>query len=153
MSAFIIAVRIAIGAVASMLGVSTRTLRRWDAAGRLKPAFRTAGNHRRYDRHAMLNGVESLHGAFHELSGRAMAIAGGDEAQAKVIGTRCTARPPGTRRGARWPCPRHRHVLCNAYSFLLVIGLDLAFSKDFGFSIGIGHNYIKNIQLNCKVIK
>lgn len=55
MSAIIIAGCIAIGAVASMLGVSTRTLRRWDAAGSLKPSFRTAGNHRRYDRHAVLH--------------------------------------------------------------------------------------------------
>lgn len=58
MSAFIIVGCIAIGAVASMLGVSTRTLRRWDAAGRLKPAFRTAGNHRRYDRHAVLCAIQ-----------------------------------------------------------------------------------------------
>nr|MDO8085218.1 IS607 family transposase [Candidatus Sigynarchaeum springense] len=58
MSAFIIAGCIAIGAVASMLGVSTRTLRRWDAAGSLKPAFRTAGNHRRYDRHAVLCSIQ-----------------------------------------------------------------------------------------------
>jgi putative resolvase len=48
---------LAIGSVASMLGVSTRTLRRWDAAGSLKPVFRTAGNHRRYDRHAVLDAI------------------------------------------------------------------------------------------------
>jgi hypothetical protein len=48
---------LAIGAVASMLGVSTRTLRRWDKAGTIKPAFRTAGNHRRYDRHAVLDEI------------------------------------------------------------------------------------------------
>ncbi len=43
MSAAIIAGCIAIGAVASMLGVSTKTLRRWDKAGTMQPAFRTAG--------------------------------------------------------------------------------------------------------------
>ncbi len=57
MSAVIIAGYIAIGTVASMLGVSTRTLRRWDAAERLRPSFRTAGNHRRYDRHAVLHAI------------------------------------------------------------------------------------------------
>jgi len=32
-----------------MLGVAVITLRRWDAAGFLEPACRTAGGHRRYD--------------------------------------------------------------------------------------------------------
>ena len=58
MSPAIIAGCIAIGTVASMLGVSTRTLRRWDAAGSLRPSFRTAGNHRRYDRHAVLHAIQ-----------------------------------------------------------------------------------------------
>ena len=58
MSVAIITGCIAIGAVASMLGVSTRTLRRWDKAGTIKPAFRTAGNHRRYDRHAVLDEIQ-----------------------------------------------------------------------------------------------
>ncbi len=58
MSVAIIGGCIAIGTVASMLGVSTRTLRRWDAAGSLKPPFRTAGNHRRYDRHAVLHAIQ-----------------------------------------------------------------------------------------------
>jgi len=58
MSVAIIAGCLAIGAVASMLGVSTRTLRRWDKAGTMKPAFRTAGNHRRYDRHAVLETIQ-----------------------------------------------------------------------------------------------
>jgi putative resolvase len=48
---------LAIGAVAAMLGVSTKTLRRWDRTGTLQPAFRTAGNHRRYDRHAVLDAI------------------------------------------------------------------------------------------------
>ncbi len=61
MSVAIIAGCLAIGAVASMLGVSTRTLRRWDAAGGLRPAFRIAGNHRRYDRHAVVAALQ--HGA------------------------------------------------------------------------------------------
>lgn len=45
---------ISIGIVAAMLGVCTKTLRRWDAAGILKPAFRTVGNHRRYERKQVL---------------------------------------------------------------------------------------------------
>jgi predicted site-specific integrase-resolvase len=39
---------IAIGEVAVILGVSVVTLRRWDRLGKLKPIFRTFGNHRRY---------------------------------------------------------------------------------------------------------
>ena len=58
MSVAIIAGCLAIGAVASMLGVSTRTLRRWDKAGTMKPAFRTTGNHRRYDRYAVLDALQ-----------------------------------------------------------------------------------------------
>ncbi len=54
MSAAILGGCLAIGAVAAMFGVSTKTLRRWDKVGTLKPAFRTAGNHRRSDRHAVL---------------------------------------------------------------------------------------------------
>ncbi len=57
MSAAILAGCIAIGAVASMFGVSTKTLRRWDKAGTMQPAFRTAGNHRRYDRHDVLESM------------------------------------------------------------------------------------------------
>ena len=45
---------LAIGAVAAVLGVCTKTLRRWDKTGMLSPVFRTPGNHRRYDRHAVL---------------------------------------------------------------------------------------------------
>lgn len=41
---------LSIGLTAAMLGVSTKTLRRWDKNGKLKPAFRTLGNHRRYER-------------------------------------------------------------------------------------------------------
>jgi len=58
MSIALIAGCVAIGAVAGMLGVSTKTLRRWDTAGKMKPAFRTAGNHRRYDRHAVLIAIQ-----------------------------------------------------------------------------------------------
>jgi len=39
---------VSIGVAASMLGVSVSTLRRWHSEGRLRPAFRTAGGHRRY---------------------------------------------------------------------------------------------------------
>ena len=41
---------LSIGVAASLLGLCTKTLRRWHALGKLKPAFRTPGNHRRYDR-------------------------------------------------------------------------------------------------------
>ncbi|KWR87355.1 IS607 family transposase [Cupriavidus sp. IDO] len=37
------------GELAVMLGVAVVTLRRWDKAGRLTPACRTLGGHRRYD--------------------------------------------------------------------------------------------------------
>ncbi|MHA1275227.1 MAG: IS607 family transposase, partial [Promethearchaeota archaeon] len=41
---------LSIGEAAGVLGVCTKTLRRWDKRGILKPSFRTAGLHRRYDR-------------------------------------------------------------------------------------------------------
>ncbi len=37
-----------IGEVSCFLGVCTKTLRRWDESGYLKPDYRTSGNHRRY---------------------------------------------------------------------------------------------------------
>ena len=58
MSVALIAGCLAIGAVAGMLGVSTKTLRRWDKTGKLNPVFRTAGNHRRYDRHVVLSAIQ-----------------------------------------------------------------------------------------------
>jgi len=48
-----------IGAAAQALGVSTSTLRRWEASGRLTPA-RTEGGQRRYDLAALL--PERFHG-------------------------------------------------------------------------------------------
>lgn len=45
-----------IGAAAKALGVSTSTLRRWEAAGRLAPT-RTEGGQRRYDVAALLPGI------------------------------------------------------------------------------------------------
>jgi putative resolvase len=75
MSMAIITGCLAIGAVASMLGVSTRTLRRWDKAGTMKPAFRTAGNHRRYDRHAVLDVIQ------HETTGDGTPSRAGHEAR------------------------------------------------------------------------
>jgi putative resolvase len=57
MSIAITAGYLAIGVVASMLGVCTKTLRRWDKAGTLRPTFRTPGNHRRYDRHVVLHAI------------------------------------------------------------------------------------------------
>lgn len=44
-----------IGAAAAALGVCPKTLRRWDAAGTFRPAYRTPGGHRRYDLRAVLN--------------------------------------------------------------------------------------------------
>ncbi|MHA1359540.1 MAG: IS607 family transposase, partial [Candidatus Helarchaeota archaeon] len=38
-----------ISAAARYLGVCPKTLRRWDAARLVQPAFRTPGGHRRYD--------------------------------------------------------------------------------------------------------
>ena len=58
MSIAITAGYLAIGVVASMLGVCTKTLRRWDKAGTLQPAFRTPVHHRRYDRHVMLRTIQ-----------------------------------------------------------------------------------------------
>jgi len=45
---------LAIGDAARLLGVCTKTLRRWDANGRLKPSHRTVGDHRRYSRMQVL---------------------------------------------------------------------------------------------------
>ena len=39
---------ISVGQAASMIGVSISTLRRWEKEGRLLPAMRTLGGHRRY---------------------------------------------------------------------------------------------------------
>jgi len=39
---------LSIGQVASLLGVCTKTLRRWDAKRLFNADFRTKGNHRRY---------------------------------------------------------------------------------------------------------
>ncbi len=39
---------LSIGLTALMLGVTSKTLRRWDKAGTFPPCFRTIGNHGRY---------------------------------------------------------------------------------------------------------
>ena len=39
---------VSIGQASDLLGVAVSTLRRWEAEGRLRPAFRTCGGHRRY---------------------------------------------------------------------------------------------------------
>lgn len=39
---------VSIGKAAALFGVSPSTLRRWDQAGKVIPAFRTVGGHRRY---------------------------------------------------------------------------------------------------------
>jgi putative resolvase len=45
---------LSVGAAAALIGVCTKTLRRWDGEGRFKAAHRTAGNHRRYARWQVL---------------------------------------------------------------------------------------------------
>ena len=40
---------VSIGKAATLLGVSTSTLRRWDSEEKLLADFRTVGRHRRYD--------------------------------------------------------------------------------------------------------
>lgn len=45
-----------VGTVARMLGVDAKSVARWDRLGRLKPAFRTPGGHRRY----YLDDIEKL---------------------------------------------------------------------------------------------
>ena len=37
-----------------MIGVCKKSLYRWERSGKIQPAFRTAGNHRRYDRRVIL---------------------------------------------------------------------------------------------------
>lgn len=39
---------VSIGQASDLLGVAVSTLRRWEQEGRLRPAFRTCGGHRRY---------------------------------------------------------------------------------------------------------
>ena len=39
---------LSIGETAKLLGVSVSTLRRWECEGKLLPAYRTVGSHRRY---------------------------------------------------------------------------------------------------------
>lgn len=39
---------VSVGQASEILGVAVSTLRRWEAEGRLRPAFRTCGGHRRY---------------------------------------------------------------------------------------------------------
>ncbi len=45
---------LSISQVASLLGVCTKTLRRWDGKGVFKSDFRTEGNHRRYKKSKVL---------------------------------------------------------------------------------------------------
>ena len=49
---------IGIGEAAALLGVAVVTMRRWDREGRLAPAARTLGGHRRYDRAVLLGKTE-----------------------------------------------------------------------------------------------
>ncbi|MHA1149236.1 MAG: MerR family DNA-binding transcriptional regulator [Promethearchaeota archaeon] len=46
---------LSIGEVASLLGVCTKTLRKWEVNGAFKSDFRTIGNHRRYKKARILN--------------------------------------------------------------------------------------------------
>ena len=54
---------LSIGALASAIGVSIVTLRRWDRAGKLAPCLRTVGGHRRY----LLSEVYAILGATNPL--------------------------------------------------------------------------------------
>ena len=49
---------ISISSTAKIIGVSTKTMRRWDAGEKLKPKFRTKGGHRRYDWNRILIFIE-----------------------------------------------------------------------------------------------
>jgi excisionase family DNA binding protein len=54
---------LSIGELASALGVSVVTIRRWDKAGKLAPYLRTVGGHRRYrlsEVFAVLGGADPL---------------------------------------------------------------------------------------------
>ena len=55
---------LSIGELASALGVSVVTLRRWDKAGKLEPCLRTVGGHRRY---RLSEALAALGGADHLL--------------------------------------------------------------------------------------
>ena len=66
---------ISIGIAAAMLGVCTKTLRRWDAAGVLKPPFRTVGNHRRYERkHVLAMRDSNVSNRHHADDGKSRAV-------------------------------------------------------------------------------
>jgi len=49
---------LSIGNVACILGVCTKTLRRWDSEGKFKSDFRTKGNHQRYSKARILNIIQ-----------------------------------------------------------------------------------------------
>ena len=51
---------VSIGKAAALFGVSTSTLRRWDKAGKVTPAFRTVGGHRRYQLAMLLEFTKQL---------------------------------------------------------------------------------------------
>ncbi|MFX1294980.1 MAG: IS607 family transposase [Promethearchaeota archaeon] len=46
------------GIASHLLGVCPKTLRRWNRAGKLRPVFRTLGNHRQYDRQLVLTWLQ-----------------------------------------------------------------------------------------------
>ena len=46
---------LSIGETSLMLGVSISTLRSWEHENKLMPAYRTLGNHRRYELAVVLN--------------------------------------------------------------------------------------------------
>lgn len=67
--------KVSIGKAARELGVSPETLRRWEAAGKIRPE-RTPGGHRRYDL-ATLYGLVPRHPQPEEPGGDAAAEGGG----------------------------------------------------------------------------
>ena len=53
---------LSIGQVASLIGVCSKTLRRWDIKGSFKSDIRTRGNHRRYKKSKVLEFIKKEEG-------------------------------------------------------------------------------------------
>jgi DNA-binding transcriptional MerR regulator len=54
---------LAIGHAAKRLGITVKTLQRWEREGRLVPAARTASNRRRYTESQLRTALENKHAA------------------------------------------------------------------------------------------
>lgn len=62
---------LSIGEAAAVLGVAVATLRRWHRQGRLLPAIRTLGGHRRYESDVL----RAASGAAHSPAGKTICYA------------------------------------------------------------------------------